>query len=289
MHSQFSQPGQFRTAQHSARTSRGLQGISHYAGGETDGAIDERQGAPAKAPAINTSGVLCERAAEATTITLNRPEAGNRLTNAMAATVREMIDSAAGRVIVVRGAGEDFCLGRELPTEAHGVLTALEAKAIHTEPILDLIAAFERSPLPIVGVVQGRAMGGACALAAMCDITIAAEDASFALPELNHGIPPCLAMAALARRVPRKAVVHLVYSGEPIDAATALSIGLVSRVVPRARLDAAASALIARLAQCSPPAVQAVKQFMRSAADLDSQAAAALAANLLANVVSSNR
>ena len=242
-----------------------------------------------KAAAVNASPVLCERDGEVTTITLNRPDAGNRLTNDMAATVRQMIDSAAGRVIVLRGAGENFCLGRELPPKAHDALTALAARDIHTEPILSLAAAFERAPLPIVGVVQGKAMGGACALAALCDITIAADNAEFALPELNHGIPPCLAMAALARRVPRKAVVHLVYSTEAIDAATALSIGLVSRVVPLGELDAAASALVARLAQLSPPAVQAVKVFMRSAPDLDSQAAAALAANLLANVVSSKR
>ena len=240
-----------------------------------------------KAASVPASPVLCETAGQITTITLNRPEVGNRLTNEMAATVRQMIDAADGRVIVLRGAGENFCLGRELPAKAHETLTALEAKDIHTEPILSLCAAFERSPLPIVGVVQGKAMGGACALAAMCDVTIAADNAVFQLPELNHGIPPCLAMAALARRVPRKAVVHLVYSTDPIDAATALSIGLISRVVSRADLDAAARALVDKLAQFSPPAVQAVKQFMRSAPDLGSQAAADLAANLLANVVSS--
>jgi enoyl-CoA hydratase/carnithine racemase len=242
-----------------------------------------------KAAADNAEPVLRESEGQVTTITLNRPQAGNRLTNDMAATVQQMIDSATGRVIVLRGAGEDFCLGRELPPEAHDMLTALEARDIHTEPILSLCAAFERAPLPIVGVVQGKALGGACALAAMCDVTIAADNAEFALPELNHGIPPCLAMAALARRVPRKAVVHLVYSTKPIDAATALSIGLVSRLVPLAELEAAASSFVGSLAQLSPPAVQAVKQFMRSAPDLDSQSAAALAANLLANVVSSKR
>ena len=240
-----------------------------------------------KPAAKAASPVLCEQDGQITTITLNRPEVGNRLTNDMAATVRQMIDAAQGHVIVLRGAGENFCLGRELPAKAHETLSALEAKDTHTEPILTLCAAFERSPLPIIGVVQGKAMGGACAFAAMCDVTIAADNAVFQLPELNHGIPPCLAMAALARRVPRKAVVHLVYSTDPIDAATALSIGLISRVVPRANLDAAARTLVDKLAQFSQPAVQAVKQFMRSAPDLDSQAAADLAANLLANVVSS--
>jgi enoyl-CoA hydratase/carnithine racemase len=223
-----------------------------------------------------------------TTLTLNRPDVGNRLTNQMAADLRRLIQEAANsRVIVLRGAGENFCLGRELPPEAHGQLSALEAKRIHTEPILNLCAAFENSPMPIVGVVQGKAMGGATAIAAMCDITLASEDAVFQLPEMHHGIPPCLAMSALAPRVPRKAIMHMVYSTDPIDAATALSLGLVSRVVARAELDQAARALVDKLVHYAPPAVAAVKQYMRFAPDLESAAAAELAGNLLANVVSS--
>lgn len=223
-----------------------------------------------------------------TTLTLNRPAVGNRLTNEMAADLRRLIqESASARVIVLRGAGENFCLGRELPPEAHGELSALEAKRIHTAPILNLCAAFENSPVPIVGVVQGKAMGGATAIAAMCDITLASDDAVFQLPEMHHGIPPCLAMSALARRVPRKAIVHMVYSTDPIDAATALSLGLVSRVVPRAELDQAACVLVDKLVHYAPTAVAAVKQYMRFAPELESAAAAELAGNLLANVVSS--
>jgi enoyl-CoA hydratase/carnithine racemase len=234
------------------------------------------------------SPLLREDDGTVTTLTLNRPEVGNRLTNDMAADLRRLIQEAANsRVIVLRGAGENFCLGRELPPEAHGQLSALEAKRIHTEPILNLCAAFENSPAPIIGVVQRKAMGGATAIAAMCDITLASDDAVFQLPEMHHGIPPCLAMSALARRVPRKAIVYMVYSTDPIDAATALALGLVSRVVPRAELETAASALITKIAHYAPAPVAAVKQYMRFAPELESAAAAELAGNLLANVVSS--
>jgi enoyl-CoA hydratase len=237
-----------------------------------------------------SSFLLREDEGTVTTLTLNRPEVGNRLTNQMADDLRGMIgEAASSRVIVLRGAGENFCLGRELPPEAHGELTAIEAKRIHTEPILNLCAAFEASPVPIVGVVQGKAMGGATALAAMCDITLASDDAVFQLPEMHHGIPPCLAMSALAPRVPRKAIVHMVYSTDPIDAATALAIGLVSRVVPRAELDAAARALVTKIAHYDAAPAAAVKQYMRFAPGLESAAAAELAGNLLANVVSSRR
>jgi enoyl-CoA hydratase len=237
-----------------------------------------------------SSALLRDHNGTVTTLTLNRPEIGNRLTNQMADDLRRMIGEAANsRVIVLRGAGDNFCLGRELPPDAHGELTAIEAKRVHTDPILNLCAAFENSPVPIVGVVQGKAMGGATAIAAMCDITLASDDAVFQLPEMHHGIPPCLAMSALAPRVLRKAIVHMVYSTDPIDAATALAIGLVSRVVPRAELDAAASALVSKIAHYDAAPAAAVKQYMRFAPGLDSAAAAELAGNLLANVVSSRR
>lgn len=237
-----------------------------------------------------TEPVLCERDDKVTTITLNRPESGNRLTNEMAATIARTVAAAAhGRVIVLRGAGENFCLGRELPAQAREPLTALAAEAVHADPILSLAAAFERTPVPIVGIVRGRVVGGGCAIAALCDVTIASEDATFELPELRHGIPPCLAMAALAPRVPLKAIVHLVYSAEPIDARRALAVGLVSEVVPEAELDDRAKALVERLCGFAPPAVQAVKRYMRSAPALDREAAAELARNLITNVVTSLR
>src|SRR5215212_6315213 len=106
-----------------------------------------------------SSRLLREDNGGVTTLTLNRPEVGNRLTNEMAVDLRRIIGEAArSRVIVLRGAGENFCLGRELPPEAHGELTALEAKRIHTEPILNLCSAFEHCAVPIIGVVQGKAM-----------------------------------------------------------------------------------------------------------------------------------
>jgi enoyl-CoA hydratase len=233
--------------------------------------------------------ILCENDGQVTTITLNRPQTGNRVTNPMLDTLRQMIEAASGsRVIVLRGAGDNFCVGRELPPEGHDKsITALDARRIHTAPMLDLAAAFDRSSVPVVGVVRGKVAGGGCALAALCDVTIAASDTTFQLPEMHHGIPPCLAMGALAPRVPRKAIVHLVYAAEPIDAAKALAIGLVSDVVPLAQLEASAAAMVQKLVAYPPAAVQGVKQFMRSAAALDGQAMSDLAANLLATVVSS--
>lgn len=235
------------------------------------------------------SPILSASDGRITTVTLNRPEHGNRLTNEMAAVLAKMIESARDqRVLVLKGAGSDFCLGRDLPRpDPDKPRSALDVRNTDTEPMLALLAVFQRVSVPIVAVVQGRAQGGACAIAALADVTIASEDASFVLPEMQHGIPPCLAMSALARRVPRKAIVHLVYSCEPIDARTAQALGIVSRVVPRERLEAEADAFVAKLLGYSDATVRTVKEYMRSAPELEPQAAADLASNIMATVMSS--
>jgi enoyl-CoA hydratase/carnithine racemase len=235
--------------------------------------------------------ILCETENGVTTVTLNRPEIGNRLTNDMAATLATMIDAARGaRVIVLRGSGHDFCLGRDLPHPDPGKPpSAIDVRNNDTEPMLGLFAKFQATSVPIVAVVQGRVQGGACAIVGLCDVVIASDDATFVLPEMQRGIPPCLAMSALARRMPRKALTHLVYSCEPIDAPTALAMGIVSRVVPRAKLETQAKAFIDQLTGYSDASVRTVKEYMRSAPELEPQAAADLASNIMATVLSSRR
>jgi len=223
------------------------------------------------------------------TITIDRPDNGNRVTNDMAATLGAAIDAAGGagaKLIVLRGAGEVFCLGRDMPPGSEGG-NAMDIRAGNTEPALELFAKFQRCPSTIIGIVQGKAVGMGCAMAALCDITLAADDAQFQVPEMHRDLPPTLVMWALADRIPRKAAAHLVYSRDPIGAAMALSLGLVSRVAPAAELQAETDALIAKLSENSIPALNAVKSYMRSAPEMDRQGAADFASNLLANVLAS--
>jgi enoyl-CoA hydratase/carnithine racemase len=233
--------------------------------------------------------ILSENKDGVTTVTLNRPEIGNRVTNEMAATLATMIDSARdARIIVLKGAGDDFCLGRDLPhPDPAKKPSAVDVRNNDTEPMLSLFAMFPRVSAPIVAIVQGKVQGGACAIVGLCDVVIASDDATFVLPEMQRGIPPCLAMSALARRMPRKALTHLVYSCDPIDAQTALAMGIVSRVVPRAKLEAEGKAFVDKLAGYSDGAVRTVKEYMRSAPELEFQAAADLASNIMATVLSS--
>lgn len=224
---------------------------------------------------------------EITTITIDKPDNGNRVTNAMAAELGAAIDGAGpSKLVILRGAGDIFCLGRDMPPGSEDG-NAMDIRAGNTEPALHLFAKFQRCPATIIGVVQGKAVGMGCAMAALCDITLAADDAQFQVPEMHRDLPPTLVMWALADRIPRKAAAHMVYSQDPIDAATALTLGLVSRVVPAADLAAETDALIAKLSENSIPALAAVKAYMRSAPEMDRTGAADFASNLLANVLAS--
>ncbi len=182
--------------------------------------------------------ILQEKDGDVSTIILNRPEAGNRQTDATWAQVTEMINSAAqeSRLILFKGAGEDFCLGREAMGQRGPVLEAYTVRE-RSETIFNLYGAFRNAKIPIIGVVQGRAVGLGCALAALCDITIAGDKARFQFPEMAHEIMPTIAMSALVDRVPRKAATYMLYSTQEIDAHKALMFGLVSDLVPANELN----------------------------------------------------
>ncbi len=233
--------------------------------------------------------ILRQKDGDVTTITLNKPEIGNRLSDAQAVQLADMIDAAAkeSRLILFKGAGGDFCLGREATGQPRPVLEAYAVRE-RSDIIFNLYDAFRRAKPPIVGVVQGGAVGLGCALAALCDITIASDQARFQLPEMAHNIMPTIAMSALVDRVSRKAATYMVYSTEEIDAHKALFFGLVSNVVPAAELDRAVAALVERMKQTPIPALLAAKEYARSAFHLSTQAATDFARNLHATVNSSS-
>lgn len=233
--------------------------------------------------------ILRKRDGDITTITLNRPEIGNRVSDPMAGELAAMLDDAAkeSRLVVFNSAGEEFCLGREATGERGPLPEAYEMRG-RIEVIFNVYDAFRRSKVPIIGVVQGKALGFGCALAALCDITIASDKARFQLPETAHRIMPTIAMSALIDRVPRKALMYLVYSTDEIDAQQALTFGLVSRVVPAKDLGAAVERLLGHLGSCPLPTLTAVKEFARSGYGMSVQAATDFAKNLHATINSSS-
>jgi enoyl-CoA hydratase/carnithine racemase len=230
--------------------------------------------------------ILIEKDGDITTITLNRPEAGNRQTDSSWAQMTEMLNDAAkaSRLILFKGAGEDFCLGREAMGQPQPAPLDAYAVRDRSETIFNLYGAFRNSRAPIIGVVQGRAVGLGCALAALCDVTIASDKARFQFPEMAHRIMPTIAFSALVDRLPRKAATYMIYSTQEIDARKALTFGLVSDVVSHGELDASVSALVEHFKKVPLAAVLAVKEYARTAFSISTQAATDFARNLHSTV-----
>lgn len=226
--------------------------------------------------------ILCEKKGDATHITLNRPDCGGLVSDPMAAALADMIDEAAAssKYIVFRSAGDDFCLGRDPEGREPGrPADALDSRR-RSEVVFNFYGAFRRSKVPVVAAAQGRSLGFGCAIASVCDITIAAESARFALPEMGHNIMPTMAMSSLVDRLGRKGALYLTYSTEEIDAQTALAYGLVSRVVPDDRLDAQLDMVCAALDKAPLAAVKSVKEYATNALTMSVEQASDFARNM---------
>lgn len=229
--------------------------------------------------------VIKEKDGDLTIITLNRPEVGNRQTDATWTQVTEMFNVAAkdSRAIVFKGAGEDFCLGREAMGQPAPVQEAYAVRE-RADTIFNLYGAFRNAKVPIIGVVQGRAAGLGCALAALCDITLANDKARFSFPEMAHRIMPTIAFSALVDRLSRKAATYMIYSTEEVDAHTALAYGLVSSVAPASELDMRVAKLVNHFKKIPLPALLAAKEYAKTAFDMGALAATDFARNLHATV-----
>jgi enoyl-CoA hydratase len=232
------------------------------------------------------SDFLIEQADAVLRVTINHPERGNAMTDDMAVELTRIIDDASknAHVVVLRGAGDDFCVGRHRGGGGPPPLPDALGRREISDVIFNCYGSFRRASIPIIGVVRGRAAGFGCAIAALCDITIAGEHAQFQVPEYAHNIMPTMVMSALVDRVPRKALSYLVYSTATVSAERALSYGLASEVVPEAQLDETVEALCRNILKAPLPATEAVKEYLRSAPDMAMPGAVEFARNLHATI-----
>ena len=223
-------------------------------------------------------------------ITLNRPEHGNGATDPMALALTEALLKAGetSRLVVLNGNGKDFCVGRA----NMGTRPAVDPEALvrrrQSEVIFNSYAAFRAATVPVIAVVRGLAAGYGCAIAGVADITIAAESATFQIPEMAHRIMPTMVMSALMDRVSRKDLTYLVYSCAIISATRAREAGIATEVEPDAELDSFVDALCKRIIETPEIATASAKEFLRRALTMDVPSAVDFARNIHAVINSSS-
>ena len=219
-----------------------------------------------------SSDILTARKGPVLEITLNRPQIGNAASDAMAIELTKLLLGAgeSSEIVVLRGVGEDFCVGREtMGKRPPGAPPEAFELRRRNDVVFNCYGAFRRCEIPVIGVVRGRAFGFGCAIAAVCDITLAADTAKFQVPEMAHNIMPTMVMSALVDRVPRKALTYLVWSTAVVSAQRAREAGIVSEVFPAAELDAAVEVLCKQIMQAPRPARVGCKDYARAALDMD--------------------
>ena len=196
--------------------------------------------------------------------TLNRPEKKNAIDSAMIDALAALLEraelEAAVRVVVLRGAGKDFCAGMDLAELLESADRTVEQNRAAALRFGGLFLQMRALPKPVIAVVQGRALAGGCGLATACDLVLAAESAQFGYPEVQRGFVPALVMNMLRRAVGEKIAFDLAATGRLITAREAERAGLVSRVLPAAEFEAGAEQVVRGIAQLSPTALALTKQ-----------------------------
>ncbi|HVS42675.1 MAG TPA: enoyl-CoA hydratase-related protein [Candidatus Dormibacteraeota bacterium] len=225
---------------------------------------------------MELSCVLYETGDGVATVTLNRPERRNAMSTQLLGELLTALGAAKDdpevRVVILTGAGDKaFCAGADLG----GIATGAGPIQLHEER-REFVKVFQlatRLGKPLIGCINGHALAGGFGLALSCDLLVAADTATFGTPEINVGLWPMMIMAIIGRNLPRKRAMELYMTGERIDAQTALSWGLVNRVVPLAEVRRTARDLALRLTEKSPLLMRLGRDAFFAIDDLDFESA----------------
>ena len=201
--------------------------------------------------------LLREDADGVATLTLNRPAQYNALSSAMLDALQQALDAIDAddsvRVVIIAAAGKAFCPGHDLKE-----MRSSEERAFHQalfDKCANMMMTIHRLRQPVIARVQGIATAAGCQLVAMCDLAVAADEARFAVSGINVGLFCSTPAVPLSRNMQRKQAMHMLLTGDFIDAETARQYGLVNEVVPAAELEAASAALAQKIVAKSAHAI----------------------------------
>ena len=221
-------------------------------------------------------------------IDLSRPNEGNALTRGMmfqlAKVLRDCGANPGVNLVVIEASGEFFCKGRDGKGESRAGMTPYEIRVNMMGAVLDVYKAITDVPVPVVAKVHADAVGFGSAMAVACDVTLAASHVKFSFPEIEHDIPPTMAMCAALGKIPAKALAYLIYSAEAVDAEEAKQLGIASKVYPQASFDADASAFIDKLSSKPRLVLETIKKYQEKATHASPDMALEYAGTLLALV-----
>jgi len=204
-------------------------------------------------------------------VTMNRPDKLNALNHQLKTELMDAFRKAdqdpATSVVILRAAGRSFCVGYDIDRNPDKDTWIHDALRWHTH--LNNSVELEMAPWtmrkPVIAEVQGHCLGGGCELAMVCDLTVAADDALFGEPEVRFSnVGPGMVMPWF---IGLKKARELLFLGDTIDAETALDLGMVNRVVPRAKLEAETLKYARRLTLISPEALRVAKLAINRGAD----------------------
>ncbi len=213
--------------------------------------------------------LLVERRQAVEYVTLNRPAVRNAFNEQLIAELAAWAAAARGaaecreiRVAVLAGAGRTFSAGADVTWMSSTVTYTAEENIRDARAMATMFNSLNDLPIPLVGRVQGAALGGGAGLAAICDVVVAADDAIFGFTEVKLGILPAVISPFALAKIGRSAARELFLTGARFPAARAKEIGLVHTVVPSADLDAAVARYVDEILAAGPEAVAAAKALI---------------------------
>lgn len=210
-----------------------------------------------------------ENSGQIATLTLNRPEKRNAISERMVSEIQSALDAIEtghARIAIITGAGKCFCAGMDLEMLA---AIATQSAQDNMEDSRRLAKVFRRIwafSKPLIAAVNGAALAGGCGIATLCDFTLAVPEAKFGYTEVKIGFLPAIVSVFLTRQIGDKHARDLLLTGRLVEAAEAKSLGLISEVVPQERLMDRARELAAMLIAASPVSLARAKRLLTSAA-----------------------
>jgi methylglutaconyl-CoA hydratase len=204
-------------------------------------------------------------------VTLDRPEVQNAFNDQMLEDLLEVFgalrNDAAARVVVLTGEGKSFCAGADLHWMKRVVDYTYEENYEDSLRLARMLREVYTCPKPVIGRVNGAAIGGGTGMVAVCDVAIASENAVFGFSETKLGLTPAAISPYLLKRMGERNVREYFLTGERFDAARAAEMGLVNAVVRADQLDATVNKKIEMVLTGGPEALAVSKELIREVSE----------------------